>query len=57
LKHRRTLRQIFAGPAAIALLVLVGLLAALIGDGWWDRLSWLLLAIPIGLYALFVWRR
>ncbi|GAA4807608.1 hypothetical protein GCM10023231_41040 [Olivibacter ginsenosidimutans] len=31
-------------PILLALATLVGLLAALIGDGLWDALSWLLLS-------------
>ncbi|MBC9744586.1 hypothetical protein [Pseudomonas syringae] len=31
----------FAIPAVIALLIGVGLFAALLGDGWWDMLAWL----------------
>jgi len=31
-------------PILLALATLVGLLSALIGDGWWDVLSWALLA-------------
>jgi hypothetical protein len=34
-------------PIAIALLSIVGLVAALTGDGWRDVLSWLALAAPI----------
>ncbi|QHB25672.1 hypothetical protein TCK1_326 [Pseudomonas monteilii] len=33
--------RIFAWPALIALLGALGLFAALLGDGWWDGLSWL----------------
>ena len=35
--------------ALTALLSLVGLVAALVGDGCLDALSWLLLALPVGL--------
>jgi hypothetical protein len=55
--HRRTFLEIFAAPLAVALISLVGLLAALIGDGWWDGLSWVALAVPALLYLYFVWRR
>jgi hypothetical protein len=34
-------------PIAISLLSIVGLVAALTGDGWRDMLSWLALAAPI----------
>jgi len=38
--------KIFRVPVAIALLSIIGLTAALTGDGWLDILSWLTLAIP-----------
>lgn len=38
--------QIFIWPAVLALLTVLGLFAALLGDGWWDALSWLGLGIP-----------
>ena len=55
-RPRRTLAQIFAAPAIIGVLSVVGLLSALIGDGVWDGLSWLMLVIPILLYAGFLAR-
>jgi len=56
-RNRRTLGQIFAAPIAVGALSIVGLLAALIGDGWWDAVSWLSLALPVLLYLFFVVRR
>jgi hypothetical protein len=56
-RNRRTLGQIFAAPIMIGALSIVGLLAALIGDGWWDAVSWLSLALPVLLYLFFVVRR
>jgi branched-subunit amino acid transport protein AzlD len=56
-KNHRTPGQIFAAPVAIGALSTVGLLAALIGDGWWDAVSWLSLALPVLLYVFFVARR
>ncbi len=44
---RRTLWQIFRAPLLLGLLSAVGLLAALIGDGFFDLLSWVALAIPL----------
>lgn len=41
------LRTIFAWPAAIFLLGMIGLVSALTGDGWRDSLSWLALAAPL----------
>ena len=44
---RKTPWQIFATPTLIALLSLVGLLAALLGDGMFDWVSWVGLAAPL----------
>ena len=45
--RRRSLLAVFAAPTAIAAASLVGLIAALTGDGLRDALSWLALAIPV----------
>lgn len=55
---RQTLRQIFAAPLAIGVLSTVGLISALVGDGIWDGLSWLTLAIPVALFfGYLAWPR
>lgn len=56
LRNHRTLGQIFALPILIGILSTTGLVAALVGDGWWDRLSWLSLSLPVLLYVFFVMR-
>jgi hypothetical protein len=56
-KGHRTLGQIFAAPMVVGALSIVGLVAALIGDGWWDVLSWLTLTVPVLLYFFFLARR
>jgi len=56
-KNHRTLGQIFAAPIVVGVLSIVGLLAALIGDGWWDVVSWLTLTVPVLLYVYFLMRR
>jgi hypothetical protein len=45
------IRSTFAIPALIAILSLVGLVAALTGDGMRDAASWLALAVPIAAVA------
>jgi hypothetical protein len=57
LRSHRTLRQIFALPVVIGILSTVGLLAALIGDGWWDGLSWATLSVPVLLCFFYYTRR
>ena len=41
------IRSTFAIPTVIALLSLIGLVAALTGDGWRDAIAWVGLAIPL----------
>ena len=53
----RSLTQIFAAPLVIAIVSTVGLISALVGDGWWDAVSWVGLGLPVLLYLVFTWRR
>lgn len=50
--HRIPLRAVFGVPAVIFVLSLVGLIAALTGDGVRDVVSWIGLSAPV---AAFVW--
>ena len=40
-------RSTFAIPALIAAASLIGLVAALTGDGWRDALAWIGLLVPV----------
>ncbi|WP_050628882.1 hypothetical protein [Bradyrhizobium viridifuturi] len=53
----RSLTQIFVAPLVIAIVSTVGLISALVGDGWWDAVSWAALGLPVLLYLVFIWRR
>ena len=53
---RRSLRQVFAAPFVLAVLGIVGLISALMGDDIWDVLSWVTLALPV-VAILHFWRR
>jgi hypothetical protein len=44
---RSSTSQIYAVPAWLALASMVGLVAALLGDGSWDALSWVALGAPV----------
>ena len=55
--RHRNLRQIFAVPLVVAIVSTVGLVAALVGDEWWDVVSWVALALPALLYLVFIWWR
>ena len=46
--RRQTNAQLFAVPAAVALFTAIGLVSALLGDGWRDWLSWAALSVPVG---------
>jgi len=48
---------IWRWPLVLAVLSLVGLVAALLADGPWDTLSWVALAVPVAVSAWHSWRR
>jgi hypothetical protein len=48
MNEEKTRWQVFRWPTVLGALTLVGLLSALMGEGLWDSLAWLLLAIPVG---------
>jgi hypothetical protein len=54
---RQSLGAIFLVPAVIAVVSSTGLLSALLGDGLWDAVSWLTLAVPIAIAGWFGWLR
>jgi len=49
-------RRIWLWPTLIGIASIVGLVSALVGDGIFDLLSWLTLAIPVAI-ATVAWRR
>ena len=49
----RSLRQIFLWPMVLGTMTVVGLISALVADGIWDLLSWLMLLVPV---LLGIWR-
>ncbi|CAD5107298.1 hypothetical protein [Zestomonas carbonaria] len=53
---KRGLWMIFRWPLLIAVVSGFGLVAALLGDGFYDLLSWLSLGIPLVLIG-WVWAR
>ena len=52
--RHRSFGQIFLIPAILALLVAVGLVLALLGDGIWDALSWFCLLVPVVAAIYFI---
>lgn len=53
-----TLGEIFAAPLLVASVTIIGLVAALLGDGWFDMFSWIGLSVPVLVISwALVWRR
>lgn len=48
-----SLRHAYKIPLLLACITCVGLLSALFGDGMWDLLSWIFIAIPL---LVLVWK-
>jgi hypothetical protein len=44
-------RKVYGAPCIMAAITAYGLLSALLGDGLWDELSWIALAIPLVVIA------
>jgi hypothetical protein len=53
----RTRAQIWTMPILLAVLTLVGLVSALLGDGVWDLVSALALGAPVAVGAWYALRR
>jgi hypothetical protein len=47
------LSQIFLWPTVLGAMTVIGLISALVADGVWDLLSWLMLLVPV---LLGIWR-
>lgn len=43
----RSYARVFAIPALVALVSTIGLVSALVGDGFFDTVSWIALGIPV----------
>ncbi|MFA5496162.1 MAG: hypothetical protein WC247_15465 [Porticoccaceae bacterium] len=50
-RQRQSLWAIFRVPVLLAVLSIIGLVSALVGDELWDVLSWVMLGVPIVLIA------
>jgi hypothetical protein len=46
-EHKRRLNRVWTWPMAIALVTAVGLISALLGDGWADAGAWVGMGLPI----------
>lgn len=54
---KRPFLKLWGAPIALGLLTVVGLLAALLGDGVWDAVSAVALGVPVAAGAWYGWRR
>lgn len=44
-------------PMVLAVVSLVGLTAAILGDGFWHWLCWITLSVPLAVCAVKLWRQ
>ena len=51
MRHRSARARVFAIPAAVAVLTVLGLLSALLLEGVGQPISWVALGVPLGLLA------
>jgi len=49
---KRAKRSVFGAPLLIAIASIVGLISALLGDGYLDSISWAALTVPV---VVIVW--
>lgn len=49
----RSLQEIFRIPIVLALLSILGLVSALVGDGVFDWFSWVALGVPVAIIARY----
>ena len=56
-RKRGGLAKVWGAPIALAVLGAAGLVAALLGDGVLDALSWLLLSVPLAVVIWYVAKR
>ena len=53
-RARRNFWQIFGVPIVLGVISTVGLVAALVGNGVYDALSWITLSIPVIVIAKYL---
>lgn len=49
-------RQIWLMPIVLLLFSMMGLLSALLGDVWWDVISWGTLGYTVAIISWHVWK-
>ncbi|MDE1175838.1 MAG: hypothetical protein PW789_04450 [Edaphobacter sp.] len=51
MSHSFPFRRVYGAAIVLAVITLYGLLSALVGDGIWDALSWVAMAVPLVVIA------
>jgi hypothetical protein len=49
--------KLWGAPILLGISTMIGLIAALVGDGWWDTVSAITLGAPVVVGIYFGWRR
>lgn len=55
MKQVLSYRQVYGPATLLAGITIAGLLSALLGDGVWNALSWIMLTIPLGIIVRKLW--
>lgn len=53
--HNSVFLHVFGKPIILALISMAGLIAALVGDGVWDVVSWIALGYIVAVTVWYVW--
>jgi hypothetical protein len=53
-RARRSFWQVFGAPIMLGLVSTIGLIAALVGNGFYDALSWITLSIPVAVILKYL---
>jgi cation transport ATPase len=53
-RARRSFWQVFGVPIVLGAVSIVGLIAALVGNGFYDAVSWITLSIPVIVIAKYL---
>jgi xanthosine utilization system XapX-like protein len=54
--HKLNIWTVYRIPLTLALICIVGLILALIGDNLWDWTAWVLLGLPLAIAAYYLVR-
>lgn len=52
-----SLWQVFRWPLLLGVATVIGLVSALVADGWGDALSWVLLSLPMAVSLWYIYRK